>query len=214
MGILDAIIGAGASIFSNQQTNAANKKIMQNQVQWRVADAKAAGIHPLAALGANVQPVPSQPLLGDAAIGGLQQAAKELVPDEAAERQARANARLTEAQADLATAQSRTIAAQARQPPGATRGGNRNDTPPEVRVFGERLRRDASRFSSAQRVQDEYGDIPENVVGLPSMLWAMLQARQRRFNRSEDKRTAEEYRVYRRRGGRAPAYMWLQQRRR
>lgn len=36
------------------------QRIAQNQIQWRVADAKAAGIHPLYALGANVSvPTPS-----------------------------------------------------------------------------------------------------------------------------------------------------------
>jgi len=214
MGLLDALIGAGASIFSANQTNAANKKIMQNQVQWRVADAKAAGIHPLAALGANVQPVPSQPLLGDAALGGLATATKDIVKDPLQERQERANARLTEANATLAEAQSRTLARAGRQPPGATIGGNNNTIPPEMRIMGERVRRDASLFSRAQTVQDEMGDVAENVVGVPSLIWSLLNARQRRYNRLEDKRVAREYGAYRRSGGTAPAWMWLQQRRR
>lgn len=57
-----ALIGAGASLAGGGLASASNKKegkrqwrrtkvLNQNQIQWRVKDAQAAGIHPLAALG-------------------------------------------------------------------------------------------------------------------------------------------------------------------
>lgn len=60
-----AIIGAGASlvsgIFGNKSRSDANeanadlqREFAQNGVRWKVADAKAAGIHPLAVLGGNM----------------------------------------------------------------------------------------------------------------------------------------------------------------
>lgn len=60
MSILGSIIGAGSSLvgglLGNSSANAAmdlQKKAMQKGIQWKVADAKAAGIHPLFALGAS-----------------------------------------------------------------------------------------------------------------------------------------------------------------
>lgn len=62
--MLGALIGAGASILGNVLGNRANEKAAQQQyqqqkefaksgIQWKVEDAKKAGIHPLYALGAN-----------------------------------------------------------------------------------------------------------------------------------------------------------------
>lgn len=160
--IVSALIGAGGSFLNSKVTNAQNKKIMQNQIQWRVNDAKAAGIHPLAALGANMQPVPSQPVLGDAALSGLSEMGKKAFPDPEAERQARANTRLTEANAALAEAQSRTIARAARQPAGATigtmsgSGQHRPGQPIGAGSFGT-IRTDP-RVSGAQTIEDRYGN--------------------------------------------------------
>lgn len=49
-----AMIGAdiGMDLFKSQNEWKKQKKMAQNQIQWRVADAKKAGIHPLYALGA------------------------------------------------------------------------------------------------------------------------------------------------------------------
>lgn len=62
-GIVGDIIGAGASLLGGSLDNSnargqwqneynAQKEFAQNGIRWKVADAKAAGIHPLAALGA------------------------------------------------------------------------------------------------------------------------------------------------------------------
>lgn len=63
--IIGGLISAGGSIAgsllnrnANRDANTANadlqREFAQKGIQWRVADAKAAGIHPLAALGVNV----------------------------------------------------------------------------------------------------------------------------------------------------------------
>jgi hypothetical protein len=59
--MLPALIGAGASIIGGLMANAGQKKEMAQQkefaqqgVRWRVEDARASGIHPAVALGANL----------------------------------------------------------------------------------------------------------------------------------------------------------------
>ena len=65
-GVIGSAIGGGLGLIGNAQTNAANaaaaqqnyeaqKEFAQYGIRWKVADAKAAGIHPLAALGAYTQ---------------------------------------------------------------------------------------------------------------------------------------------------------------
>lgn len=63
-GFLGGIVSAGASLFGakknsdtqkqiNEQNLQAQREFAQNSIQWRVNDAKKAGLHPLYALGAN-----------------------------------------------------------------------------------------------------------------------------------------------------------------
>lgn len=95
------------------------KVLNQNQIQWRVADAKKAGIHPLAALGmspiGNAAPATGS-VMGDAVAGvadaaaqgirGAAQAKSQSVLDQAAlaESGARTEAALSEAQRNRAEA--------------------------------------------------------------------------------------------------------------
>lgn len=67
------LIGGALSNYSNQNQAdkgyATQKEALQNSIRWRVADAKAAGIHPLYALGApafNVSPVTYEDKIGPA----------------------------------------------------------------------------------------------------------------------------------------------------
>lgn len=79
--MLGAIIGAGASLASSllgKQSADKNikmqKQFAQQGIQWKVADAKKAGIHPLAALGANTHSF--QNVVGD--YSGLASAGQDL----------------------------------------------------------------------------------------------------------------------------------------
>lgn len=65
MSIWGAIGGIGGSLIDKMFGDSAaedqyqyQRKIMKNQIQWRVDDAKWAGVHPVYALGANVQAPP------------------------------------------------------------------------------------------------------------------------------------------------------------
>lgn len=166
------LISSIAGAWSQDQANKTNIKMAKNAIQWRVADAQAAGIHPLAALGANIQPVASQPLLGDAALSGIKGAVDAVAPSEAtrlANEETRARIRNQEAQTAETLARTRTIAMGARGPVGSTTGGHSTrvvtDTQPTVRdvhtgpmsFMGWRLP-PIGGTSSAQTAQDNYGD--------------------------------------------------------
>lgn len=178
--MLGELISTAANLFSNMNAQSWNEKMAKSGIQMRVKDAQAAGISPLAALGANIQPVAGQPLMGDAALAGLKSIGNQLAPTEEQRLQneeTRARIRATEAQTMETVARSRTIAMGARQPPGAVtgtssrpgRGGGVPGSPPQnpelgLGVFG-RLGADPS-VADAQAVQDRYGDIAENLHGL------------------------------------------------
>lgn len=66
---IGSIIGSGNSAASAEAINQANyehqKEFAQNGIRWRVADAKAAGLHPLAALGAQTAGYTPSAVVGD-----------------------------------------------------------------------------------------------------------------------------------------------------
>lgn len=66
---IGSIIGAGQSGANAAAINQANyerqKEFAQNGIRWRVADAKAAGLHPLAALGAQTPGYTPSAVVGD-----------------------------------------------------------------------------------------------------------------------------------------------------
>lgn len=63
------LIGAGQSQASAERLNQLNyehqKEFAQNGIRWKVADAKAAGLHPLAALGASTASYSPSAVIGD-----------------------------------------------------------------------------------------------------------------------------------------------------
>lgn len=169
---LGAIIGAGASLASGIDQRAADRKAMKNRISWTVADAKRAGIHPLAALGANIQSIPSQPLLGDAAIGGLTEGFNRMASSSAAAslEETRSRTRKNDAEAAEAVARSRTLARSVRQPSGATIGAqSMSGADPAnfaIRSGPGRTFPVDPRYSDAQVLQDRYGEIVEELGGI------------------------------------------------
>lgn len=105
--------GIFGMINANKQMDM-QKKFAKKQIQWRAADARAAGIHPLAALGASgAQYQPVHNPMGDAIAAGmssLSQMGQKQLEAEGAKAQIDA----TRAQAELFRAQSRTEIANAR----------------------------------------------------------------------------------------------------
>ena len=67
---IGSIIGSNNSAASAEAINQANyehqKEFAQNGIRWKVADAKAAGLHPLAALGAQTSGYTPSAVVGDA----------------------------------------------------------------------------------------------------------------------------------------------------
>lgn len=84
-----ALVGAGASLAGGAMSGraarsqyerqaAADREFAQHGIRWKVADARAAGIHPLYALGASTS-MPSASSVGDTSYGqGLAQAGQEV----------------------------------------------------------------------------------------------------------------------------------------
>lgn len=63
--VVGGLLGQSASAQASAQNYAAQKEFAQNGIRWRVADAKAAGLHPLAALGAQTPSYTPSALVGD-----------------------------------------------------------------------------------------------------------------------------------------------------
>jgi len=104
-------IGAALGLDSASKDRKYQKQFAQNQIQWRVADAKAAGVHPLYALGASVTPYTS---VGDGGAGASMSAlgqdisrAKMATLDRR-EREAAANAAALDARMRMENERART----------------------------------------------------------------------------------------------------------
>jgi len=177
---VEALIAAGGQILSSA-LGGSKTMSPSKQIQSTVKGARKAGIHPLAALGSGAQytQVSGGVNAGDAIGAGMTELAKGMAAQKSdAEVDAlKASSEAQRAQADLYRAQSRTLISKTRS---AAIGGPRvDDQPPKakkLRMFGSDIERDASRFSTAQDVQDEFGDVAENVVGIPSFGWSALRA--------------------------------------
>lgn len=77
-GLLGGLFGKSSQEKANRQNIEFQKKFAQKGIQWRVADAKAAGIHPLAALGASTASF-SPSVVGDTSLGSaIGQAGQDL----------------------------------------------------------------------------------------------------------------------------------------
>lgn len=181
-----SLLSAGASLlggmFQRKAQAKANARAEANMreawrrddsfIQRRVADAKKAGLHPLAALGAQgsssyVTPIPESmgSSISDAGVAIGQFA------DKASNRgfQAKLNAatlRKINAETDLLTAQSRTAAAQAV----STMRGAENLPHPGPRYRGMRVAGQKSThhqgWSDAERIEERYGNLVEALYGI------------------------------------------------
>lgn len=189
-----ALVGAAGSVLGGilGKPKPPKERTPREQILSTVQGAREAGIHPLAALGSGAGYSYSQDVgsgsAGTAVGAGIQKLAEGLAMQKSEEEikalQADTDART--AQAELYRAQSRTL--QSRISSRAIGGPPVSDQmPPEITMFGGKLRRDPNAFSSAQRVQDEYGDIMENVVGIPSFGWSVIRAMDERNQRRQQK---------------------------
>lgn len=87
--VMGAMIGAGASLLGGylnresqeeqvRRNEELQREFAQSGIRWRVADAKAAGIHPLYALGATGQSYTPSPIVSDGLAEGLANAGQNV----------------------------------------------------------------------------------------------------------------------------------------
>lgn len=187
-GIISAIGGLAGSYLNNKSAEKRQNEAYaredfynRNRIQLTVEDAKKAGIHPLAALGASsvgsigtaVQPLGSSGV-GDAVADGAAAIAKAL-PKETAKLEVenaqlrnealRADIRKSDAETTrlLSDATSRSAVARVGD---ATRGGKEVM---ELKGFGGVMKKNPN-WSDAQDVEDRYGNIVESVYGLGALV--------------------------------------------
>lgn len=169
--ILGGVISDRATNRQNAQNVAYQKEFAQKGVQWKVEDAKNAGLHPLYALGANTtsfSPIPvTGSATGDAIARGASNIAKsmsqakmnklqtDLVEAQIQESRSRsiaalAQAKATNAEADFVTKQ-------------AIESAHRRDT--QLVAGGIPISKD-SNWSDTQDMEDRYGDVAGAIYGL------------------------------------------------
>lgn len=169
--ILGGVMSDRSTVRQNAQNVAYQKEFAQKGVQWKVEDAKKAGLHPLYALGATTtsfSPVPvTGSATGDAIARGASNIAKsmsqskmnklqtDLVEAQIQESRSRsiaalAQAKATNAEADFVTKQ-------------AIESAHRRDT--QLRAGGVPITKDPN-WSDTQDMEDRYGDVAGALYGL------------------------------------------------
>lgn len=168
---LGAIVGAAGNILGGILGKPKVKeRSPADQIKSTVKGAREAGIHPLAALGSGAGY--SYSTAGSPIGEGVSRAASILASQKSqAELDAlAADTEARRAQADLYRAQSRTLIQRSANK--AIGGPPVDTTPNPIRMFGVPITRDPSKFSKAQDAQDEFGDIVEQLVGVPSFVYS------------------------------------------
>lgn len=175
--MIGSLISAGTSLLGGlfgrseaQANRAAQEKYAKNSIQWRVEDAKKAGIHPLAALGAagaSYTPVSSG--FGDAVAQAGQSIGAGVAEQHRAKRGNKLdtlNAQLiqssinnNQAQADLHKAQALNVTAQARNNAlGAVGGLNKAPLPMYIRVIDPRDPKKRVRWVLNPEIASDFGE--------------------------------------------------------
>lgn len=180
--MLSALIGAGSSLlgglFGRSEAKAQakqQKEFAQNSIQWRVADAKKAGIHPLAALGASSSaytPVSSGfgdsvSQAGNAIAQGVERrdAAKKSAPIDALNAQLiKSNIDTNQAQADLYRAQALSTAAQARNEAVGAVGGKTSAV-----QWGGMDVPYMPKTASANELEDKHGELGDMLAAVATI---------------------------------------------
>lgn len=210
MGILDSLIGGVGSLFGGALSSKAQDKAQKasikeaqraeafaaarddNKLQRLVADAKSAGVHPLAALGSSIAGSFASPVspsftantaMGDA-VGAAASSFANMIPDKGAQQTTQLQNDLLRAQIDktkaesadiLANATSRSLISKVRAAaiggPGTTLTSANVDEPPSRRTFvtpGGSFTTSPS--TPAQVWEDQYGDLVGGFVGAGNFL--------------------------------------------
>lgn len=186
-----ALIGAGSKLagglmgmFDNSASEASDqdwkrqKKVLQNSIQWRVADAKKAGVSPLYALGAPTMSYSPTSVGGDSGLANMgrtladmgQDVSRAVAATQSPEERALQALTLRKAQLenDYLSAQINSINTRTAQqigPPMPSTAAPKKFVGPDG-AFDWTV---DPRFTPAQEWQNQYGDFGENIMGT----WAM-----------------------------------------
>jgi len=188
MSFFGSLLGAVGSFFggkseakaqreSNERNYEMQKEFAQNGIQWKVKDAKKAGIHPLYAIGApSMSASPSFASEGNSGIG---QAAQHLGNAVSARQDKIMQSKKEQAELDLLHAQADKVrsdmivnmkkasdGARGRQ---AIRAGGQGRNPPgTLTIAAHRVRKNPG-FSDTQDIEDRYGDPVSWFYGLGTL---------------------------------------------
>lgn len=161
--LLGGLLGRQSQSEANAQNIALQKQFAQQGIRWRVEDAKAAGIHPLYALGANTHSF-APTVVGDTSLpNALAQSGQDIARAVDAKRTAgeKFNVMYEALQLKRMELENTLLASQiakinqAGHPPGMP-GGDLTAT----RIFGSDIRPNPA-FSDAQDIQNRYGEPAE-----------------------------------------------------
>lgn len=167
------IYGQHKASRESSRNRAFQKEALQKGIQWRVADAQMAGIHPLFALGAQLQmPAPVQTDFGG--YGRAGEAFTRGIDRAAAQRHDAMAMGLIQAQINETNSRAALNAAElSRMVKAAAGTGAARDVESRNLVIPPSAGFKTSPTSTAQTVQDEYGDVIEAIYGIGRLIYDM-----------------------------------------
>lgn len=185
--ILDALkfgYGAFRDILGRNDARAAERRANAREdtkIRRLVSDARAAGIHPLAAMGSQVAGsygssgmVYTGNAAGEALSSSRSSNPLEVENAKLQNESLRADIERTRADTARIIAAAATSRSDIARASASTRGAA-DDPPVPVRLFGGTIMRDPDRFSSAEVAEREFGEGGDWFVGLPSLGDAVLR---------------------------------------
>lgn len=148
-------------------TNAMQREAAQNSIRWRVNDAKAAGLHPLAALGAQGSSPSYQTHVKQNNFRGAGRAMENAAKNYSNQELHKAQLRQINAAAARDEAQAALYASQATRDSVNANSGQDVDATKFVTAVGKV---DAqSKYSDAERIQERYGELGEFLQSLATI---------------------------------------------
>nr|DAV46551.1 MAG TPA: minor capsid protein [Microviridae sp.] len=164
-----SLIGGAASLWEGGKSRKLQKEAMQNGIQWRVADAQKAGVHPLYALGApTFSPSPVVTGAGDALSSMGQNVGRALNAGSSRDTQLSAfDVQVQDLTLKKFGLENELLASQIARMNQETLS---KPAIPAVTMPSGAGRLIPGQSSTAQVVQDQYGDVVENVYGM----WRLL----------------------------------------
>jgi hypothetical protein len=169
--ILGGVLSDRSSASQNAQNVAYQKEFAQKGIQWKVEDAKKAGLHPLYALGAQTTSFSPVPVTGSATGDAIARAGANVVKSMSQSKMNKLQTDLVEAQIQESRSRSIAALAQAKATNAeadfvtkqAIESAHRRDT--QLKAGGVPITKDPN-WSDTQEMEDRYGDVAGSLYGL------------------------------------------------